>query len=138
LGDDDEKEIKRQGDEMAGGYLGAWAFDVHAVAAGVVELRETNKVADLNATDRTSSSVYALIYGRCQCKEIGEFLRRCRNVRTFSTHRPVTIAVGKCLATSRTATLICARSHGGTDTRRRQHERIGVHGNINESVPEHN
>jgi hypothetical protein len=34
------------------GYLGAWAFDVHAVAAGVVEIREANKAADLNGKER--------------------------------------------------------------------------------------
>ena len=38
---------------MAGYYLGAWAFDVHAVAAGVVELREANKAADLHGKERT-------------------------------------------------------------------------------------
>ena len=40
---------------MAGrlGYLlGAWAFDVHAVAAGVVELREADKAADLHGKER--------------------------------------------------------------------------------------
>ena len=38
---------------MAGYYLGAWAFDVHAVAAGVVELGEANKAEDLHGKERT-------------------------------------------------------------------------------------
>lgn len=30
------------------GYLGVWAFDVHPVASGVVELRQSDETADLN------------------------------------------------------------------------------------------
>jgi hypothetical protein len=37
-------------------YLGAWAFDVHPVAAGVVELREAYEAADLIRNNRNKET----------------------------------------------------------------------------------
>jgi hypothetical protein len=43
------------------GYLGVWAFDVHPVASGVVELRQADETADLN---RKQGNVQYLIRSR--------------------------------------------------------------------------